>query len=124
MAGNIRIFDKSLYASAPSEHIGQAIGKLASLGPAIVAVRGPFFSANLLGTIYVGLDGGDPVLRVAESDCHVHIMWNKIHGVVLGQEDVGYGPEPVVWLTDEDNDPVINLFYPGKTQDEIAALLA
>lgn len=120
----MRIFDKSKYAGGPSAHIRRAIEKLAALGPAVVAVRGPGFSANLLGTVYIGEDGGDPVLRIEGCDCHIHLMWDRIRAYVLEREDVGYGPEPVMYLLDENAEPVVNLFYPRKTFADIEALLA
>ena len=122
-----RIFDKSKYAAEPSTIVGQVIEKLAVLGDAVVAVRGPGFSANLIGKVYIGEDGGDPVLRVEDCKnpkCHIHVKWNWIEGYCLAQEDVGYGPEPVIYLIDKDGDPIVNIFYPGKTFTEIESLLA
>ena len=120
----MRVFDKSKYAVGPRDDIRKAIEKLNALGPAVVAVRGASFSANLLGTVYIGDDNGDPVLRVESCSCHIHVMWNKIHGFVLAEEDVGFGPEPVVYLVDKDQQPVINLFYPKKILAEVQALLS
>ena len=124
MNKKVRIFDKTLYAGRPPDHVHELLRKLASLGDVIVAVRGPNFSANLLGTLYVGEDGGDPVLRMKGCDCHIHVRWDKLYGYHLEREDVGYGPEPVVYLVDINKDPVINLFYPDKTYEEIEALLS
>lgn len=59
----------------------------------------------------------------ARCHCHIHIIWNKIHAYVLEREDVGYGAEPVVYLIDEDAEPVVNLFYPEKKYEEVEALL-
>lgn len=119
----MRVFDKTLYAGSPPAVVPEVLEKLASLGDAVVAARGLYFSTNLLGPVYVGEDGGDPVLRVRKCDCHVHVMWDKIHGYRLAREDVGYGPEPVVYLLGEDGEPVVNLFYPEKTFEEVEFLL-
>ena len=128
----MRVFDKKPYEGEPDVRIREVIGKLEQLGSAVVAVRGPGFSANLAGVVYIGKDGDDPVLKVEirgdgcieRCGCHIHLMWSKIHSYVLELEDVGYGPEPVVYLLDEHAKPVVNLFYPGKTFAEVEAVLA
>ena len=119
----MKVFDRNRYANPPGDNIRQVIERLGKLGPAVVAVRGTGFSANLLGTISMGDDNGDPVLRVDGCDCHVHVMWGYVHSHRLEQEDVGFGPEPVVYLVDKDSKPVVNLFYPKKTYAEVEAAL-
>ncbi|MEK7541574.1 MAG: hypothetical protein AAB533_01870 [Patescibacteria group bacterium] len=119
----MRIFDKSKYAGSPYPDIRQVIEKLAELGRVVVAVRGPGFSANLVGVVNLGEDGGDPVLRIKGCDCHIHLMWDKIHHHTLAYEDVGYGPAPVIYLLGEDGEPVVNLFPLDKTLEETDALL-
>lgn len=125
----MRFFDKTPYEGEPSDHIRQVIKKLAKLGKhGVVAARGNGFSANILGTIYMGKDGDDPVLRgkkdgMDECTCHIHVMWDKVHDYVLEREDVGYGPEPVIYLVDENGEPIINIFFPGMTFEEIETLL-
>ena len=128
MEDRVRVFDKSLYAGDPPAHIQQVIEKLAVLGPAVVAVRGPGFSANILGTLYIGKDGDDPVLRGEggppdECTCHIHIMWDRVRDYTFAREDVGYGPDAVIYLLGEDGEPIVNIFYPGRTFEEIEALL-
>ena len=126
----VQVFDKRPYECEPDECIRRVIEKLASLGRAVVAVRGTGFSANLAGTLYVGKDGDDPVLKVDGSDkgekcdCHIHIKWGEMRYYILTREDVSYGPEPVVYLLGSDDEPVVRIFYPGKTYEDVEAALA
>lgn len=124
----VRVFEKSEYAGPPDEQIKRMLDKLAALGKAVIATRGDGFSANINGTIYVGEDGGDPVLRgkqppLGECDCHVHIKWDKVFGYMFTEEDVGYGPEPVIYLHGADEKPIVRIFYPYRTFDEVEAVL-
>lgn len=112
----VREFDKSKYEGPVPPNIAEAIGRLAALGEAIVAVRGNRSSANLKGVVSIELDGGDPVLGVGGCTCHVHLEWDQLAGFVPGQEDVGHGvAEPVLYLVDVEGEPVVRLFYPEKT---------
>lgn len=125
----IKVFNKSEYAGSPDERIKNMLDNLTGLGRAVIAGRGNGFSANIAGTIYLGEDGGDPVLRrkkppLGECDCHVHIKWDRIHDFVLKNEDVGYGPEAVIYLLGEDGEPIVRIFYPDRTFAEVEAVLA
>ena len=126
----VRVFDKGKYEGNPTDRIREVLEKIAPLGYAVIAVRGPGFSANLTGLVYIGRDGDDPVLKVKGCkcadgcNCHIHLMWDKVLDYTLALEDVGHGePEPVIYLTGEDGEPIVNLFYPGRTYAEIEALL-
>ncbi len=126
---NIAFFDKSPYEPPPNPVIRQMLAKLTPLGKAVIACRGDGFSANIGGTIHLGEDGGDPVLRGKpapsdECDCHVHIKWNQVCGYELKQEDVGYGPEAVICLLNEHGESIIRIFYPHRTFAEVQAALA
>lgn len=125
----VKVFEKSAYAGPPDEHIRHMLDKLAVLGKAVIAGRGDCFSANISGTVYVGEDGGDPVLRgkvppSGECDCHVHLMWDQIRDFALKQEDVGYGPEAVIYLLGEGGEPIVRIFYPDRKYAEVEAALA
>lgn len=125
----VKVFEKSEYAGPPSERIRHMLDKLAVLGKAVIAGRGDGFSANISGTVYVGEDGGDPVLRgekppPGECDCHVHIMWDRVRDFALQKEDVGYGPEAVIYLLGEDGEPIVRVFYPDRTYAEVEAALS
>lgn len=125
----VEVFDKSPYENPPNPRIQEMIAKLAPLGRAVIACRGDGFSANILGTVYIGKDGDDPVLRgkvppPGECTCHVHIKWNLVCNYALKQEDVSYGPEPVIYLLDKYGDPIVRIFYPGRTFAEVEAVLA
>lgn len=116
----VQIFDKSKYEGPVPDDIAEAIGRLAALGEAIVAVRGNRSSANLKGVISIGKDGDDPVLSVGECGCHVHVEWDQLAGFIPGREDVGHGvAESVLYLVDVEGEPVVRLFYPQKTYEEI-----
>lgn len=124
----IKVFEKSEYAGPPDEHVRQMLDNLSVLGKAVIATRGDGFSNNISGTVYVGEDGGDPVLRgkrppLGECDCHVHIKWHEISGYTLAKEDVGYGPEAVIYLLGEDGKPRVRIFYPDRTYVEVEAAL-
>ncbi len=128
----VKVFEKSRYAGPPSERIKQMLEKLACLGNAVIACRegeDPDISSNILGTIHLGEDGGDPVLRgkkapSGECECHVHVRWDRIHDFALRKEDVGYGPEPVIYLLKESGEPMVRIFYPKKSFEEVEAVLA
>lgn len=131
MTPEVEIFDKSPYEPPPSQMIREMIAKLALLGKAVIAARDADgrWSANIEGTVYIGDDGGDPVLRgkkapPGECTCHIHVRWNQICGYTLKQEDVGYGPEAVIYLFNEHGEPIIRIFYPHRTFAEVQAALA
>ena len=95
----------------PSDKIIKIITSIKKLGKTIVAIRGDGFSGNLLGTISLGEDGRDCVLRIDECKCHIHVDWKRISDVLVDEEDVGYGPEGVIRLIDFKNKPIVHLFY-------------
>lgn len=126
---HVQVFDKSPYEGEPSAHVREVLGKLYVLGKAVIAVRDLYVSANIGGIIYIGKDGPDLVLRGdggpdGECACHVHVMWDKVVDCVLAREDVGYGPEPVIYLVTETEEIMLRIFYPKKTFAEIQTLLA
>ena len=117
---------KSVYANLPSSEIIRLFDRLNRFGSAVVAVRTAeaVASANLLGHVYIGEDAGDRVLRVEESDAHVHVKWDEISGFATKEEDTPAGLEPVVWLVDGHGMPVIRIFFPQKIFAELVAALA
>ena len=128
---DVAFFDKSPYESPPSLIIQQMIAKLAPLGKAVIAARNEEmgWSANILRSVSLGDDGGDPVLGgkpapPGECTCHIHVKWNQVCGYALEQEDVGYGPEAVIYLLNEHGESIIRIFYPEKTYAEVEAALA
>lgn len=84
----VKVFKKGEYAGPPDVYIREMLDKLAVLGKAVIAGRGDGFSSNISGTVYVGEDGGNPVLRgrqppPGECDCHVHLKWDSIRDYAL-----------------------------------------
>ena len=110
-------------AEQPSDHIKDGFVKLESLGKAIVAARGDRFSANLLGVPTLGKDGGECVVRIGDCSCHIHMDWPSIHGFMVDQEDVGFGPEPVVRLVDDSHRAVIHFFYPKMSMEKVNKIM-
>ena len=124
----VKVFDKDEYAGPPGEHIKQMLDKLWVLGKAVTAGRGDGYSSNMVGTMFVGDDGG-PVLRgekppSGECRCHFHIKWDEIHDYALAAENVGYGPEAVIYLLGADGTVLVRIFYPRRSMAEVAAVLA
>ena len=127
----VQIFDKSPYEGKPNVRVRRVLERLYVLGKAVIAVRDAYVSANISGTVYIGKDGPDLVLRgdgcpEGECTCHVHVMWSKVHDCVLRLEDVsnGNGPEPVIYLVTETGEIMLRIFYPHKTFAEVGSLLA
>lgn len=126
----IKVFKRSEYGDPPSAHIQSVLDKLWVLGPAVIADRHTYTSDNIVGTVHRGLDGDQPVLRgkpafPGECSCHIHTKWRYICDSALVREDVGNGvAEPAIHLLDKDGESVIRIFYPAKTYEEVAAVLA
>ena len=93
------------------------------LGDTIIAIRGDGFSGNLLGTIQIGEDGRDVVLRIKTCKCHVHVEWDRVHDVIVDEEDVGYGAEPVVRMVDQNKKAIVHFFYPSLTKEKILKVI-
>ncbi len=105
--------------SEPSPEIKKVIAALKSLGKAIIAVRSDVGSVNLVGTIGVGRDGGEPVLSIGECKCHIHMHWDKVVKITVEEQDVGYGNEGVVKFMDAQGNTMFSAYYPGNTQEKI-----
>ncbi|MBI2053577.1 MAG: hypothetical protein HYT41_02445 [Candidatus Sungbacteria bacterium] len=126
----VHIFDKTPYEGEPNARVREVLEKLHALGKAVIAVRDKYASANIVGIVWLGLDGRDLVIRgdggpEGECSCHVHVMWSKVVDCVLRLEDVtnGLGPEPVIYLVTDVGEIMLRIFYPHKTFAEIEALL-
>ena len=107
----------------PSEKIKKIIEKMSTLGNTIIAIRGDGFSGNLLGTIQIGEDGRDVVLRIKSCKCHVHVEWAQVNDVIIEEEDVGYGAEPVVRMIDKNKKAIVHFFYPSLTKEKISKVI-
>ena len=103
----------------PSPEIQKVLAMLKSLGKAIVAVRSDAGSVNLIGTISIGRDGGEPVLSIGGCQCHIHMNWDKLVKIVIEEADVGYGSEGVVRFMDTQGNLIFSAYYPSHTQEKI-----
>jgi len=114
--------DEILYlmnVNSPSEKIKNIIEKISKLGQAIVAIRGNSFSGNLIGTVGLAEDGRKIILKMSECKCHVHLDWGRITDAIIEEEDVGYGPEPVIRLIDKQKNHVVHFFYPKLSIEKV-----
>lgn len=124
----IKVFDRDEYAGPPSAHIQQMLKKLWILGSGVTVGRGDSYSANVVGTVHPGDDGG-PVIRgkkafPGECECHFHIKWHEVTHYEVKEEDVGYGPEAVIYLLGDNEKVIVRIFYPRKRLAEVETVLA
>ena len=117
--------NQSRYSRAPSELVTEVLSKLSSIGQAIIVVRSTNGNAsvNIVGTVFLGIDAQDHVIRVKENSSHIHVDWGTIAGHEIRIESSPGGIEPVVCLVDSQREPVVRLFYPGCSSVDLDSLL-
>ncbi|MEU6067991.1 MULTISPECIES: hypothetical protein [Streptomyces] len=108
----------------PSRLVAALLQTLRDFPGAIAVVRGDGWSANLCGQLVMGRDGADPyALRLKDCGCHLHFDWSRVARFTYHDEDVGYGPEPMVALRDAEGAVVARFFYQPDSRTELIAAL-
>ncbi|MDQ3684619.1 MAG: hypothetical protein M3430_03345 [Acidobacteriota bacterium] len=85
------------------------------MGKFIVAVPNGAASANIVGKMELGRDGGEKVLQKRNRpNCHVHFKPEMIAEFSFVHLDVGHGKEPCLELRSTEGQPVVRLYYKGR----------
>ncbi len=85
------------------------------MGKFIVAVPNSAASANLVGKVELGRDGGERVLQKRnQPNYHVHFKPELITEFAFVHLDVGHGPEPCLEIRALDGQPIVRLYYKGR----------
>ncbi len=94
------------------------LGEILAFGDFIVAVTNSGASANIVGKISVGKDGGEIVIEKDDCRCHVHLQPEKIACFLFIYKNAGYGDEPCCELLTPQDEVVLRLYYRGGDADE------
>ena len=96
---------------------------LSGLGKLVAAVPSDGASANLVGRLRLGRDGGERVLERPECRCHIHLQPERVHSFRFTLRDPGFGPEPCVEALTAEGHLAMRLYYLGE-EDAPAACRA
>ncbi|MDQ1007691.1 hypothetical protein QFZ82_002176 [Streptomyces sp. V4I23] len=108
----------------PNTLLAGLMGTLRPFTGAIAVVRGDGWAANLCGQLVIAPDGADPyAVRLQQCGCHLHVDWERAVRFTYHDEDVGYGPEPMVALRDAGGTALVRLFYQPQDRDRLRAAL-
>ncbi len=85
------------------------------MGRFVAAVPNAAASANIVGKLEVGEDGGETVLqRRKRPSAHVHFRPEAIAEFAFTFVDPGSGAQPCVELRTREGEPALRLYYQGK----------
>lgn len=89
------------------------------IGKFVVAAPNSAASANIVGKLRLGFDGGQRVLEKKKcSECHVHFKPELISQFAFIYLNVGHGIEPCLEIRSHEGQPILRLYYQGKRADE------
>lgn len=108
----------------PNTLLARLMETLRPFTGAIAVVRGDGWSANLCGQLVIAPDGADPyAVRLQQCGCHLHVDWERAVRFTYHDEDIGYGPEPMVALRDAEGAVLVRLYYQPQDRDRLRAAL-
>ncbi len=96
----------------------QLLGEILAFGDFIIAVTNNGASANIVGKISVGKDGGEIVIEKNSCHCHVHLQPEKVVRFSFIYKNAGYGDEPCCELLTPQDETVVRLYYRGADAGE------
>ncbi len=91
----------------------EILDEILSFGEYIVAVPNIGASANIVGKIRIGKDGGEIVIEKDACHCHVHLEPEKISRFSFTFIDAGFGDEPACELKTPQDETVLRLYLRG-----------
>ena len=91
----------------------EVLDEILTFGEFVVAVPNSAASANLVGKVGIGRDGGEIVIDKDPCHCHVHLEPKKIVRFAFTEFDVGFGPEPCCELKTPQDETVLRLYLRG-----------
>jgi len=93
--------------------------RVCRMGKFVTAVPNSAASANIVGEMEPGFDGGERVLqKKGEPGSHVHFNIDKISEFAFTFVDPGFGPEPCLELRTKEGAPALRLYYQGEEADK------
>ena len=91
------------------------LGEACRMGRFVAAVPNAGASANIVGKLELGQDGGQPVLQKKKRpNSHVHFKPERIADFAFVYLDPGTGPEPCIEVRSDGGQPVLRLYYQGR----------
>ncbi|HEX5709352.1 MAG TPA: hypothetical protein VFX96_18770 [Pyrinomonadaceae bacterium] len=93
----------------------ELLGAACRMGRFVAAVPNAAASANIVGKLEVGEDGGEAVLqRRKRPSAHVHFRPEAIAEFAFTFVDPGFGAQPCLELRTREGAAVLRLYYQGK----------
>ena len=84
------------------------------MGRFVATVPNAGASANIVGKLELGEDGGEQVLQKKKRpNSHVHFKPDVVTEFAFVYLDPGYGPEPCIEVRADGGQPVLRLYYQG-----------
>ncbi len=95
------------------ETFWRVLNAICDLGDFIAAVPNSTASANIVGQLRPGRDGGEKVLEKVQCHCHIHLMPKNVAKFNFTHLDAGFGAEPCVEVLTDNNEAILKLYYRG-----------
>jgi hypothetical protein len=89
------------------------LGEITEMGDFIAAVPNGTASANIVGHLRPGRDGGEKVLEKEKCHCHIHLKPENVARFNFTYLDAGFGSEPCVEVLTHKNEAILKLYYCG-----------
>ncbi|HEV2761686.1 MAG TPA: hypothetical protein VGV38_01730 [Pyrinomonadaceae bacterium] len=90
------------------------LGEACRMGRFVATVPNVGASANIVGKLELGEDGGEKVLQKRKRpNSHVHFKPELVSQFAFVYLDPGYGPEPCLEVRADGGQPVLRLYYQG-----------
>ena len=92
--------------------------EIVEMGDFVVAVSSNSASANIVGRMKIGDNGGEKVLEKEKCHCHIHLYPEKISSFSFTYRDVGYGAEPCCEFLTTEQQVALRLYYHGRDAEK------